>query len=86
MSFKQLLAKYNLTRADDLKGDWNLGRLLNISAMLLGFLIVVVGYFIKLFSDGIDFQVRHFFVLIGGLGVSILLHELIHALFMRLFL
>jgi hypothetical protein len=86
MSFHQLPSGYKLVKTIDMKKDRNLGVLLNIVASI-GFVVVLaLAYLIKPFPYGTDLQIHHFFVIVGGLVVYIVAHELVHALFMRLFI
>jgi len=69
----------------DLKNDRTLGRLLNIVGTLIFLAVLAIGYFVKPFPFGASLGLVQVAGLVAALLAYVILHELTHAAFMRLF-
>ncbi len=85
MAFNHLPENYHLTREIDMRKDKRIAFWLNLVGTLVFLATGVVGYFIHPVTDWMSFDLYQVLALVLGLFIYIILHELIHAFFMRLF-
>ncbi len=85
MAYNHLPENYHLHREIDMRKDKRIAFWLNFIGTLVFIATGVVGYFLHPFTDWMVFDLYQILALILGLFAYIILHELIHAFFMRLF-
>ena len=86
MGVTKLPSNYRLAREIDMRKDKKMAFWLNVAGTVLFFALCVVGYFIHPIDSTFDFKFIYIIVVIAGLLAYIILHELTHALFMRIFI
>ncbi len=85
MAYNQLPYPYRLKREIDLRKDKRIAFWLNAAGALVFLALGAVGFILHPFTGTFTIDFLQIGVLIGGLFVYIVLHEAIHAVFMRLF-
>lgn len=87
MGLTDLPVNYRLAREIDMRKDKKMAFWLNIAGTAVFLVLCVIGYFIHpIAASDIQQPFMQAVALIGGLFVYIILHELTHALFMRIFI
>jgi hypothetical protein len=81
----QLPANYHLLREIDMRKDKKIAFWLNAIGTIVFLVLGGVGYVFHPITTSFTFNIYHILVLLGGLLVYIIIHELIHAIFMRLY-
>jgi hypothetical protein len=86
MSVHELPENYILAKSIDLKSDRSLTTFLNVIGTVIFLAVIGTGFLLHPFPEGFSFDIYDLLVLVGGLALYVILHELLHALFMWIFL